>query len=118
MKLLSKICLTTVQWLEFSLRAHYQSGYYVITIFPTQYASKRIGMRKCILHGIIIICCSPEMEEDSVTSVLYPLTSEQPEEPLFIDFKDIDCEGNIASSICSYREILGYFKDKLSGNTL
>lgn len=35
---------------------------------------------------------NPEMEEDSVTSVLYPLTSEQPEEPLFIDFKDIDCE--------------------------
>lgn len=34
------------------------------------------------------------MGEHSVTSVLYPLSSEQPEEPLFIDFKGIDCEGN------------------------
>ncbi|XP_077089892.1 uncharacterized protein redic1 [Siphateles boraxobius] len=42
---------------------------------------------------------NPEMEEDSVSSVLNPLSSEQPEEPMFIDFKDIDCE--VLSSISS-----------------
>jgi len=55
---------------------------------------------------LIIICYSPEMDEDSVTSGFYPLSSDQPEEPLFIDFKNRDCEGNIAPNICSYREIL------------
>ncbi|XP_039524413.1 uncharacterized protein LOC120477081 isoform X3 [Pimephales promelas] len=35
---------------------------------------------------------NPEMDEDSVTSGFYPLSSDQPEEPLFIDFKNRDCE--------------------------
>ncbi|XP_048010994.1 uncharacterized protein LOC125244787 isoform X3 [Megalobrama amblycephala] len=43
---------------------------------------------------------NPEMGEHSVTSVLYPLSSEQPEEPLFIDFKGIDCEVLASMSSC------------------
>ncbi|XP_051748051.1 uncharacterized protein LOC127511324 isoform X2 [Ctenopharyngodon idella] len=43
---------------------------------------------------------NPEMGEHSVTSVLYPLSSEQPEEPLFIDFKSIDCEVLASMSSC------------------
>ncbi len=49
------------------------------------------------------MCCSPERGEHSDASVLYPLnplkSTEEPEEPLFIDFKSLDYKGNnIASS--------------------
>ncbi|KAK7149431.1 hypothetical protein R3I94_008922 [Phoxinus phoxinus] len=49
---------------------------------------------------------NPEMEEDSV---LYPLNSEQPEEPLFIDFKDIDRE--VHASMSSYDRSQNMYND-------
>ncbi|XP_067284505.1 uncharacterized protein [Pseudorasbora parva] len=43
---------------------------------------------------------NPKIGEDSMTTVLYPPSSEEPEKPLFIDFKDTDCEVFPSMSSC------------------